>query len=370
MSNNTPGIIGYFSVLPDPRRAHHNKTLHVLVDVIVIAVLAVVSGADTWEEIAAFGEEKEAWLRTFLELPHGIPSHDTFARIFSILNPDAFHACFTNWVATVCTVTKGTVIAIDGKSVRRAYGKHMRPMHLVNAFATDNGLVLGQRKVDAKTNEITVIPELLDMLALCGCIVTTDAMGTQCWIARKIKERNADYVLAVKGNQGRLAEDIIAIFDKKDGNSVDHAATEERAHGRRETRVCRATDDCSRIRDRGRWDKLTSVAAITDTRTINGVTTTATRYFITSLPADAEKILGAVRAHWKVENSLHWSLDVSFNEDASRIRIGHAQENFALLRKFALNMLKKDTSVKGGVKGKRFRAGLSEAYLLKVIGVG
>lgn len=368
MSIKTPAIIGYFSSVPDPRRKNHNTKLHSLTDIIVIAVLAVVSGADTWDEIAAFGEEKKEWLAKFLELPNSIPSHDTFGRVFSILDHDAFEHCFINWVHDVQTVTKGSVIAIDGKSVRRAHGKDTRPLHLVNAFAAENGVVLGQRKVDEKTNEITAIPELLERLSLAGCIVTTDAMGTQGWIAKKIKEYKADYVLAVKDNQERLHEDIKTIFAHK-SITTDHAETSEHAHGRDEKRACVVTQELSGIRDHHRWDGLRSIAQITDTRTVNGITTTATRHFISSLPADAAAILAAVRAHWRVENNLHWTLDVVFREDESRIRMGHAAENLALVRKIALNMLKKETSMKGGLKVKRFRAGLSEEYLLKVVGI-
>jgi predicted transposase YbfD/YdcC len=365
MSPLPPDIIGYFSVLPDPRRENHNKKLHSLTDIVVIAVLAVVAGADTWNEVAAFGEEKEAWLRTFCTLQNGIPSHDTFARVFSILDHEAFERCFTSWVKAAHPASKGQVVAIDGKSVRRAHGKEARPLHLVNACATENGIVLGQRKVDGKSNEITAIPELLKELSLDGCIVTTDAMGTQCFIARKIKECKAEYVLAVKGNQGRLLQDIQHIFASAD-TLLDRAETSERGHSRTELRTCVATDDLSGIRDARRWKGLASVARIDDTRTAQGTTTTSTRYFISSLPLDAAKLLASVRAHWKVENSLHWMLDVVFREDQSRIRLGQAQENFALLRKFALNMLKQDASVKGGVKLKRFRAGLSEDYILKV----
>jgi predicted transposase YbfD/YdcC len=366
MPSSPPGIIGHFSVLPDPRRRNHNKQLHSLTDIVVIAVLAVIAGADTWDEIATFGEEKRTWLQTFCTLENGIPSHDTFARVFSILDHEAFEQCFENWVRAVHVFSKGTVVAIDGKSARRAHGKGARPLHLVNAFAADNGVVLGQRRVDGKSNEITAIPELLEQLTLTGCIVTTDAMGTQCWIARKIKEHKADYVLAVKGNHGRLHEDIQKIFADPH-LTADHCETAEHGHGRSEVRTCRVTEDLSLVRDRDRWYGLRSLAQVTDMRTVAGTTTTATRYFITSLRPDASTIKRAVRAHWSVENNLHWSLDVIFREDASRIRIGHAQANFALLRKFALNFLKKEGSVKGGLKSKRFRAGLSEEYLLKVI---
>jgi predicted transposase YbfD/YdcC len=366
MTKQPPKIIGFFSVLPDPRRANHNTKLHTLTDIVVIAVLAVVSGADTWDEVAAFGEEKKRWLKTFCTLENGIPSHDTFARVFSILNHDAFEQCFIAWVLSLQPLTEGGVVAIDGKSARRAHGKDTRPLHLVNAFAADTGVVLGQRKVDGKSNEITAIPELLKNLVLKGCIVTTDAMGTQCWIAKKIKEYEADYLLAVKGNQERLHQDIQKILSDPE-TKTDHAEISERGHGREEKRECVVTSDLSGIRDGDRWARLQSIARITDTRTICGKASTATRYFVTSMAPDAKKIMRAIRAHWAVENNLHWTLDIVFREDASRIRIGQAQANFALLRKFALNMLKKEKTAKGGLKNKRFRAGLSEDYLLKVI---
>lgn len=366
MITHAPKIVGFFSVLPDPRRENHNTKLHILTDIVVIAVLAVVSGADTWHEIAAFGEERKKWLKTFCTLKNGIPSHDTFARVFSILDHAAFERCFIAWVHSLHPLTEGGVIAIDGKSSRRAHGKDTRPLHLVNAFATDTGVALGQRKVDGKTNEITAIPELLENLVLKGCIVTTDAMGTQGWIAKKIKEYKADYVLAVKGNQERLHQDIQTILSNPE-TKTNRAEANERGHGREESRECVVTDDLSGIRDGDRWIGLHSVACVTDTRTIGGKVSVATRYFITSMKPDAKKIMRAVRAHWAVENNLHWVLDVVFREDSSRIRIGQSQANFALLRKFALNMLKKENTAKGGLKSKRFRAGLSEEYLLKVI---
>jgi len=368
MSSRKLGLLEHFNTLPDPRRVNHNTKRHNLLDIVVIAVLATICGADTWSDIEAFGLEKKKWLETFLELENGIPSHDTFGRVFSILDPQAFERCFLAWTKTVRRRTRGEVVAIDGKSARRAHGKGLRPIHLVNAFATESGIALGHFRVDEKSNEITAIPELLKILMLKGCIVTTDAMGTQGWIVKKIKEQGADYVLAVKGNQGRLHRDLQKIFAHEKLRK-NHARTEERAHGRKEVRACVVTDDLSSIRDLDRWDGLRSVAAITDTRTVNGTTRTATRYFISSLSADAARTLSAVRAHWKVENSLHWSLDIAFREDLSRVRIGHAQQNLALIRKLALNLLRREHSVRGGIIGKRLRAGWNEDYLLKVTGV-
>lgn len=364
-------LLEHFSVLPDPRQTDHNKTRHILLDIVVIAILAVISGADSWVEIETFGRKKEKWLRQFLELPNGIPSHDTFGRIFSILDPQAFEECFSAWVKTVRKKTKGEVVAIDGKSSRRSHKKDEKPLHLVNAFAAENGIVIGQMKVDGKSNEITAIPELLEMLYLKGCIVTTDAMGTQAWIVKKIVENKGNYVLAVKGNQGRLFEDIVRIFDAPLARTTEnYCKTSESSHGRQEVRECLTTDVLAGIRDAKRWEKLQSVARVTGTRTVNGQTSVEHRYFISSLASEPSEILRAVRAHWKVENSLHWSLDISFREDESRVRIGHAGENLALVRKLALNLLRKENTAKGGIKAKRLQAGWDDEYLLTVLGAG
>lgn len=358
----------HFSVLPDPRRHGHSHTRHELVDIIVISVLAVICGAESWVEIESFGREKKPWLRKFLTLPSGVPSHDTFGRVFSLLDQSAFERCFSAWAEAMRSIPGG-VIAIDGKSVRRSHGKDMRPLHLVNAFAADQGLVLGQRAVDGKTNEITAIPELLETLFLKGCIVTIDAMGTQGWIAKKIKEHKADYILSVKGNQGRLFENIQKVLAAHT-SSFDSAETSETAHGRIEERVCVASGDLSSIRDCDRWVGLKSIARVTSIRTVRGATSEETRYFISSLKPDAKRLMNAVRAHWSVENSLHWSLDMSFREDESRVRAGHAGKNLALVRKIALNLLRTEKTAKVGIKAKRLKAGWSAQYLERVLGIG
>lgn len=362
-------LFEHFSVLPDPRKTEHGMMRHELIDIVVIAVLATIAGADGWVEIEMFGREKEEWLRKFLTLENGIPSHDTFARVFSLLDPNAFEKCFFAWVKTVRKKFKREIVALDGKSSRHSHKKGEKPLHLVNAFAAENGIVLGQRKVDGKSNEITAIPELLKLLYLKGCIVTADAMGTQVWIVKKILENKADYVLAVKGNQERLFEDLKNIFEKSDGDILKNCAhTFERSHGREEKRMCFVSGEISAIRDLSKWDGLRSVAKIVCERKIDGKRSVESRYFISSLPADPAELLRAARAHWKVENSLHWSLDVSFREDESRVRIGHAGENLALVRKLSLNLLRREQTVKAGIKAKRMRAGWSNDYLLKVIG--
>jgi predicted transposase YbfD/YdcC len=359
-------LIEHFRVLPDPRRSTHHYKRHELIDIVIVTILAVICGADTWVEVETFGHEKESWLKRFLSLPNGIPSHDTFARIFSILNPDAFHACFVRWVEHVRTVTEGDVVAIDGKTVRRAHAKDGKPPHIVSAFATANGVTLGQRTVDNKSNEITAIPKLVDKLFLKGCVVTTDAMGTQAWIARKIVENKGDYVLAVKGNQGRLLDDIERIFSAP-STEFEYTQTVEHAHGRDETRECTVTHNLAGVRDIKRWKELVSVARVVDTRVVGGKTMTATRYFISSLKTGAVEILRAVRAHWAVENSLHWSLDIAFREDESRVRIGHAQKNLTLVRKLALYLLRNAKTGRGGVKARRLQAGWNDAFLLDVV---
>lgn len=356
----------HFSVLPDPRREHHNTKKHRLIDIIIITVLAVICGADDWVAIEDFGRKKKKWLKKVLELPNGIPSHDTFGRVFAILDPAEFERCFFAWVNDVNTLTNGEVVAIDGKSVRRSHDGQSKPLHLISAFATANGVSLGQRKVDGKTNEITAIPELLKLLDLTGCIVTIDAMGTQRWIVKKILNKGADYVLAVKRNQGRLYHDIQKIFKQKQPH---HVRTEESGHGRTEVRECWVTGDLHGIRDLALWDQLTSVALVKHQRTVQEKTTTEIRYYISSLAADAKKILTTVRAHWRIENSLHWTLDVAFNEDGSRVRAGHAAANLAIVRKLALNLLRQETTAHMGIKNKRLSAGWDEEYLLKVLGV-
>jgi len=359
-------LLEHFRILPDPRRQEHNLKQHELIDILAIAIIAVLCGADSWVEIESFGKEKRSWLQSFLTLQNGIPSHDTFGRVFSLIDPDVFERCFLSWVETIRDRIPGEVIAIDGKSVRRSHTGEQTPLHLVNAFATENGIVLGQRTVDGKSNEITAIPELLGLLDIEGCVVTTDAMGCQCWIAMKIVENKADYVLAVKGNQRRLLSDITKYFDMK--TVFDSATTIDHAHGREETRECLVTvAEC--VRDKHRWKHLRSIAKVTCTRTIGAVSSSESRYFISSLAPDAAALLRIVRAHWKVETSLHWSLDIAFREDESRIRIGHAQENLALVRKLSLNLLRNEKNSKIGIKAKRLLAGWSEEYLLKILGV-
>lgn len=357
-------LLDHMSVLPDPRKTNHSSFRHEFRDIIVIAILATLCGADTWVEIMEFGEAREAWLKKFLALPGGIPSHDTFGRVFALLNPDAFERCFMEWVRELHPDMRPRIIALDGKSVRRSHDKNRKPLHLVSAFAAEEGIILGQRKVDGKTNEITAIPELLETLFLRGAIVTIDAMGTQGWIVRKIIENKGDYVLAVKGNQRRLLADVKHAF--KEEIPTDVAKTSEQAHGRTEIRECAVSENLAAIRDEDRWPGLRSIVRMTAKRTIGEKTSTETRYFISSLEADAKELLRVIRAHWKIENTLHWSLDVNFGEDESRVRVGHAGENLALVRKIAMNLLRRDPK-KIGLKAKRRKAGWSDQYLWSII---
>jgi predicted transposase YbfD/YdcC len=366
----------HFSKLEDPRL--DRQKLHQLMDIIVVAICAVICGAETWVDIANFGKARQEWFKKFLELPNGIPSHDTFGRVFSLLKAEAFEACFFDWVNAVNQVTSGQVIAIDGKELRHSFDSVLgtKAIHLVSAWANENRLVLAQRKVDSKTNEITAIPELLEALEVAGCIVTIDAMGCQKEIASKIIERKADYILAVKENQGYLYEDIASLFElyRNDPNPLNYvdgyAKTVDKDHGRIEIRECwtlSATFQQRNIRNAKEWEKLTSLVCVRRERRLPQKTQTETRYYIASREPNANQLLQAIRDHWGIENSVHWILDVAFNEDQSRVRKDYAPENLAVMRRIALNLLRKEKTAKGGIQAKRLQCAWDETYFFKVL---
>jgi predicted transposase YbfD/YdcC len=364
----------HFSDLVDPRV--DRTKLHKLVDILVIAICAVIAGADNWEDVEAFGKAKQEWFQTFLELPNGIPSHDTFTRVFARLEPEQFQTCFVRWIAAVSQRIGGQVIAIDGKVLRRSHdhGIGQAAIDMVSAWAAANHLVLGQVKVTEKSNEITAIPRLLEALEVAGCIVTIDAMGCQTTIAQAIVEQDADYVLALKDNQGQLYEDVQLLFSDLEGSQYqayvfDYAKTVEKGHGRLEIRECWTISDPAvlcHLRGFEKWANLQTVSRIRAQRWIGDDKSCEDRYHIASLTG-ALRVLSAVRSHWGIENELHWTLDIAFNEDQCRVRKDHGPENLAILRHLALNLLKQDKTGKRRIKGKRLLAGWKKEYLLKVL---
>jgi predicted transposase YbfD/YdcC len=364
-------ILDHYSDIDDPRK--DNKR-HLLIDIIAIVICASICSAESWEDISIFGQAKESWLRKFLELPHGIPSKDTFRRVFAALDPDEFNRCFRDWVALINPNIKGEFINIDGKTLRRSHDSKLgkSAIHMVSAWANKAGLTLGQVKTDEKSNEITAIPQLLEMLHIKGCVVTIDAMGTQKVIAKKIIEKEADYVLALKGNQGTLHEDIKFHFSETSEEELSkppfsYYKTFEKDHGRIEQREYWVTDDIDWLSMKKDWDKFQSICMMKSKRTVKDYTTTETWFFISSLPADGKTIGDAIRSHWGIENSLHWSLDMAFREDESRKRIEQSAENYAILRHITLNLLKQEKSCKRSIAGKRLLAGWDANYLEKVL---
>jgi len=374
-SKLTQTIETHFGEIDDPR--YHHSPPHLLLDIITIALCAILSGANDWEAVAAFGRAKESWLRTFLRLPNGIPSADTFERVFAQIDPEQFQASFIRWVATISQLTTGEVVAIDGKTLCGSVdpSNDRKAIHMVSAWASQNHLVLGQVKVDDKSNEITAIPELLRLLTLPGCIVTLDAMGCQTEIAAQIVAQGADYVLALKENQGQLYREVARLFndaltEPRRGIPVETAKTIEKGHGRiekRQTWTISHPDYLNYLDPTGRWVGLESIVRVDSQRQINQQHNQETRYYISSLAGEPKLLNTAVRTHWTIENQLHWVLDVAFREDDCRVHRGHAAENLAVLRHMALNLLKQERTSKLSLQNKRLRAAWDNHYLLQLL---
>ena len=363
------GFCCHFSTLIDPRVINHN-TRHEMKDILIISLLAVICGADSWIDIELFGNCKKEWLATFLSLPNGIPSHDTFRRFYSILDAKEFELCFISWIATLVEKHQGEIIAIDGKTSRRSLdeNKGLKALHLVSAWASDNGIVLGQVKCGDKGGEIAAMEALLKVLDLNNVTVTMDAMGCQKKLAAQIIGKGGDYMLAAKGNQGTLHDKIKTIFEKAElmqfnAMVYSHDTQVDKGHGRVEQRDCTVFHVMYVPEFKEKWVGLNSLIKIKSEVFKHGQTSTQTRYFISSLLPDAATCAHAIRQHWRVENSLHWCLDMSFNDDYARARTGHSAENFAVLRRLALNLLKKDNSRKASIKGKRKIGGWDNSFL-------
>lgn len=365
----TASIIKHFSSIPDPRI--DRRKLHKLQDIFFITLCAVICGADDWVSIERFGEAKEAWLTEVLKLENGIPSHDTFGNVFAAINTEQFSECFSRWAADIAELGEGEIIAIDGKCLRRSLDKASgkAAIHMVSAWATQNQLVLGQQKVDDKSNEITAIPKLLMQLNIAGAVVTMDAMGCQTKVAEQIVHQGADYLLSLKGNQGNLHQDVKLIFESENTRPAVGHESYDGGHGRIETRTVRACAEIDWLKERHpHWVDLKSIVAVTARREARDKITDETRYFISSMDASDPKRLGQiVRAHWGIENNLHWVLDYAFDEDAQRARVGHSAANMTVIRHIALNLVKSEKTVKVGVKNKRLKAGWDEDYLLKIV---
>lgn len=371
MATDQKAFLEHFAELEDPRS---RQSPHSLMELLFTAVCGVLCGADSWAGVALWGRAKLDWLRQFFPFAQGVASHDTFGRVFALLDAAVFERCFIGWMRSVCQAFTGLQVALDGKTVRRSKSSGQKAIHLVSAFAHDLGLTLGQVKTTEKSNEITAIPELLDALLLKGCLVTIDAMGCQKAIAAKIVQQECDYALMVKNNQPSLAGAIEGFFDaaeQRGYQDVPHSRAEwiEKDHGRIETRRCIVSDDLSCLGDSHGWPEVKTLVMVEAVRDIAGVTSTERRYYISSLRADAQRIGTLVRGHWGVENGLHWSLDVVFGEDQARMREGNSAENFSILRRIALNLFRQDKTVKVGIKNRRLLACCDDAYRQKLLGI-
>lgn len=370
LSEHPTSITRYFQHLSDYR---YQNVRHPLINILTISLCALVCGADDWVEIELFGNTHATWLATFLDLSHGIPSHDTFGRVFRHLDSTQFGDCFVRWMQHVTAVVSGEVVAVDGKQLRGSKDGllGLNGLYVVNAWASETGLALGQLAVERDSNEITVIPALLKLLDLAGAVVTADALNCQTAIAETIVAEHADYVLAVKGNQTTLYDDLVTVFSAHDNRQqADYHHTVNKNHGRVEIRQCWVLEDDTIMRyiqDYKQWQGLKSLICVESNRWVGADKSHETRYFISSLGADAVQALQVVRRHWGIENRLHWVLDMAFREDASRVRKDHAPHNLAIMRQVALNLLRRETSLKVGIKAKRKRAGWDNAYLLRIL---
>jgi predicted transposase YbfD/YdcC len=374
-SNPAAGIGAHFAELKDPRV--ERTRAHDLLDILVIAICAIICGANDWEAVAEFGRSKKAWFETFLALPNGIPSHDTFWRVFGALDPEQFEACFLNWMRSASELIAGQVVAFDGKMLRRSHdrGIGQAAIYMVSAWASANRLVLAQGKVDNKSNEITAIPELLRALDLAGCIVTIDAIGCQTEIAQLIVDQGADYLLSLKENQEHLYQDVALLFADLAASgykayTYDTTRTVDKDHGRIEIREAWTISDpeiIRHLRNAERFAKLSAVMMVRLERRLGQEVSVEQGYYISSAHKSAAHLLAAKRAHWGIENSVHWILDIAFREDESRLRKGHGAQNFAILRHIALNLLQQETTVKLGVHNKRLKAAWNQSYLLEVL---
>ena len=364
-------LLTHFQTLPDPRTQREPE--HQLIDILVVAVCTLLCGGEGFNDMEDFGAAKHDWFKTFLELPNGIPSHDTFNRVFAALDPASFLECFVRWTQSLRAAVSEEIVALDGKALRRALAAGQSAPVLVSAWARENGLVLGQLQVRDKSNEITAVPELLRVLELAGCIVTLDAMGCQKNIAQEIKEADAEYVLALKGNHAVVHEEVQSYLDDaitRGAKELVRHETVEKDHGRLETRTYWQSAALDWLADRAQWEGLQSVGVVEARRQVGaGPVTVERRYYLSSLGLDAARFARAVRGHWSVENQCHWLLDVQMGEDQSRARAGHAAQNLGTLRRLALNLLKREKTKKRGIKGKQKNASWDHTYLLKLLGV-
>jgi predicted transposase YbfD/YdcC len=369
-------IVEHFRTLEDPRIERTKK--HLLLDILVIALCTLLTGGEGFQDMELFGKSKRAWLQTFLALPHGIPSHDTFGRVFARLHPQRFQECFLSWTQAVAQLTQGALISLDGKTVKASFDRATAssPLHMLSAWCSDNGgLVIGQTKTDSKSNEITAIPDLLHLLAIKGCIVTIDAMGCQTAIARQIRDQGGDYLLTLKGNHKKAYTAVKQHFHQHIEHHLDWRTAEnffdafDDSHGRTVRRRVWTITDLTALPELAKWPGLQSVIAVETIRMAyqHAPVTSDYRFYISSLGRSADAFVTMIRQHWDIENKLHWSLDVTFNEDCCRIRKGHAPENVAAVRHIALNLLRQERTHHISLRQKRLLCSLDEHYLLTVL---